>query len=82
LAATWDDINFANYFGSINALSDITSQQGIGLVPWFVKRTSQGYNSFLDLNGEFDTYGIQHKVLLDTDHYLLDYSDTFNVGIF
>ncbi len=78
VTATFDDINFANYFGTsydANWNSLNLAEQGMGLNPWFDKRTSQGYNSFLDLTGEFNTYGVDHKVLFGTDHYLLDYKD-------
>lgn len=72
VTATFDDINFkqsyfASNFDPVNGT--------IGLTPSVTKRTSQGYNSFLDLTGEFNTYGVGHKVLLGTDHYLLDYKD-------
>jgi iron complex outermembrane receptor protein len=71
VTATFDNINFTqSYFAG-----SFDQNQNIGLVPWFGKRTSQGYNSFLDLTGEFNTYGIDHKVLFGTDHYLLDYTD-------
>lgn len=85
LSATFDDMSFKQlyttgtnpYFQPL----DLRIQPNVGLEPWFVNRTSQGYNSFLDLNGEFKIFGIEHKLLFGTDHYLLDYSDIgFNHG--
>ncbi len=80
LTATWDAINFSSYNADLpydangNQLNNFVPPNLL-LSPFHDKRRSQTYNSFLDLTGEFSTYGVQHKILFGTDHYLTDFSD-------
>ena len=80
LTATGDAINFSSYNADLpydnngNQLNNFLSPNLL-IGPFHDQRRSKTFNSFLDLSGKFDTYGVQHKILFGTDHYLTDFSD-------